>query len=138
MVICPNPHCARPLPDEADVHKVAVADTGSLSSIVCAYCGHAGFLLHEGLHLVFRAGQEYCFTFGTTPAHLTISIPAEATTTYQWLGLTQEALARYATEWLLLLGCKAGVFTLAPDHPRFAGFMRYLEDRIPRSRPHVA
>ena len=138
MVACPNPHCARPLQVEADAHTVTMANTGSLRSIVCSHCGHAGFLLQEGLHLVFRAGQEFCFTFGTTPAHLTMSIPAEAMSSYQWLGLSQEALARYAAEWLLLLGHKAGVFTLSPDHPRFGGFTRYLEDRIPRFRPHVA
>ena len=138
MVTCPNPNCARDIPVEVDVNKAAITDAGGLFPIRCSHCGHAGFMIGEGLHLVFRAGQEFCFTLGTTPAQLTMLIPAQAMYAYQWLGLSQEALARHAAEWLLLLGHKAGRFTLSPDQSKFAGFMRYVEDKVPRFRPHVA
>jgi hypothetical protein len=65
-------------------------------------------------------------------------LPAEALYAYQWLGVAQEDLARYAAEWLLLLGYKAGTFTLSSKKHPFEGFARYVEDRVPRLHPHLA
>jgi hypothetical protein len=123
---------------EAKLYKAGINNDTGLTHLRCPQCGHAGLMAGDGLHLVFRAGQEYCFTFGRTPAHVTVSVTAEAMFSYQWLGLTQEALARHAAEWLLLLGRKAGVFLLSPDQSTFAGFRRYLEHLVPKVRPHVA
>lgn len=138
MVTCPNQNCARDILPDADSHRDDRKDAGGLRLIRCSHCGHSGFIVGEGLLLVFRAGQEYCFTFGATPAHLIMSVTADATYACQWSGLSQEALARHAAEWLLLLGRKAGAFTLSPNHPMFVGFIRYLQDRIPKCRPQVA
>ncbi|HET6673767.1 MAG TPA: hypothetical protein VFG71_00440 [Nitrospiraceae bacterium] len=98
-----------------------------------------GFIAGDGLHLVFRAGHEYSFTFGATPGHLTVVVTGEAAFVYQRLGLSQEMLARHAAEWVLLLGRSAGIFILSPDQPAFAGFSRYLQPlAVPSVRPHVA
>ncbi|MEX5218502.1 MAG: hypothetical protein AB7G68_05960 [Nitrospiraceae bacterium] len=124
---------------ELQLYKAGINVVTGLTHIRCPQCGHAGLMAGEGLHLVFRAGQQYCFTFGTIPAHLTVSITTEAIFAYQWLGLSQETLARYAAEWLLLLGRNAGVFLLAPDQPAFVGFPRYLQSHVGSSvRPNVA
>ncbi|HEX2056383.1 MAG TPA: hypothetical protein VHF07_07810 [Nitrospiraceae bacterium] len=140
MLTCPNANCARELVIEPHVQKTepAAPDAGKLHAVRCSYCGHAGFLIDCGLHLVFRTGQQFCFTIGTTPAYLTIAIPAAALYAYQSLGFGQEALARYAAEWLLLRGHKNGIFTLVPDQPIFAGFKEYLETRVSSVHPHVA
>ena len=138
MFACPNPNCAGNILVEVDAQKPATTDTDALHPIRCSYCGHAGFLVGDNLHLVFRAGQEFCFTIGSAPACLIVSLPAESVYAYQWLGLSQEALARHAVEWLLLLGYKAGVFSLSPSQPKFAGFKTYLESRVPKFQPHVA
>ena len=139
-MICPNQSCARDIPPgEVDWHKSRTKDPNGLRPIRCPQCGHAGFIAGEGLHLVFRAGQDYCFTFGSLPAHLTVSLTAEVMYAYQWAGLGQEALARHAAEWLLLLGHNSGVFNLSPDRLSFEGFTRYLQSQaLPKFRPHIA
>jgi hypothetical protein len=138
MVTCPNQECARQLAAEIDGYNATVGNGTGLHPVRCVHCGHAGFVAGGGLHLVFRTGQEFCFTVGTTPAQLTMLIPAEALGAYQWLDLAQEALARYAAEWVLLLGHQAGTFTLRPEKLPFAGFTRYVEDRMPKFHPRVA
>jgi hypothetical protein len=138
MVTCPNHQCAGQIAAETDGHNATVGDGSGLYPVRCVDCGHAGFVAGGGLHLVFRMGQEFCFTVGTTPVQLTMLIPAEALAAYQWLDLAQEALARYAAEWVLLLGYQAGTFTLWPEKLAFAGFIRYVEGRMPKFHPHVA
>lgn len=138
MVTCPNSDCAREIVPDTDGRNARIAETDGLCPIRCAHCGHAGFLATGGLHLVFHAGQEFCFIVGTTPAPLTMVVPVETLYAYQWLGLSLEALARHAAEWLLLLGYKAGVFTLSQEQPAFAGFTHYVESRVPKLRTHVA
>ncbi|WP_447597859.1 hypothetical protein [Nitrospira sp. Nam80] len=139
MPTCPNLNCIQDMRPEVQLYKAGINDATGLTHIRCPQCGHSGLMAGDGLHLVFRAGQEYCFTFGTTPAHLTVSITTEAMFAYQRLGLSQEVLARHAAEWLLLLGRNAGVFSLSPDEPAFVGFPRYLQHHmVPSLRPHVA
>lgn len=109
-----------------------------MMGVRCPRCGHSGLTAREGLHLVFRAGQEYCFTFGSTPAYLSVWVTTEAMVAYSSLGLTQDMLARHAAEWLLLWGRKSGLFILSPDQPGFLGFHHYLQHYILQRTSKVA
>ena len=138
MVTCPNQDCAREISVEGDACNTVITDRGGLCPIRCAHCGHAGFVAGGTLHLVFRTGQEFSFTVGGLAAYLTILIPADALYACQWLGLAQEALARHAAEWVLLLGYQTGAFMLSPEKGPFVGFTRYMEVRVLGFHPHVA
>ena len=138
MVTCPNQDCSWDLSGEMVLRRQGVENAAGLHPIRCSHCGHCGFIAGQGLHLVFRAAQEYCFTWGTRPAYLTMSITARAMAAYRWTGLNKDILARSAAEWLLVLGHMSGSFELCPDQRLFRGFVRYLEDRMPTLRPHVA
>jgi hypothetical protein len=139
MPICPNLNCAMDMGVDTSLLQSEVRDSAGLSHFQCGSCGQRGIVVNEGLHLVFRAGRHYCFTYGSTPAQITVMVTAEAATTYKWSGVTEETLARYAAEWMLLCGHKSGAIILSPDQPVFVHFHRYVQDHVLlNTRPHVA
>jgi len=93
----------------------------------------------DGMHLVFRAGQHFCFTYGTTPAQITVMVDANVASSYKWIGLTEEMIARHAAEWMLLNGIKMGAIVLSADQPASLQFHQYLKTHLLRQdQPHVA
>lgn len=136
MPTCPRQNCEQDMIPEIELGERV--QTSEVMGVRCPRCGHSGLTAGEALHLVFRAGQEYCFTFGSTPAYLSVWITTEAIGAYQPLGFTQDMLARYAAEWLLLWGRRSGLFILSPDQPGFRGFDHYLQHFILQRTPKVA
>jgi hypothetical protein len=130
MPVCPNAACSKEMGLDGDAHDSGTNATSGLLSLRCRNCGHQGMVASEGLHLVFRAGRHFCFTYGTIPAQITVMVDAKVSSSYKWLGLTEEMLARHAAEWMLLRGKKTGAIVLSADQPGTLQFDHYFQTHL--------
>ena len=139
MPVCPNLTCAKEMGPDGETHNSGMNATTGLLYLRCDDCGQRGMVASEGVHLVFRAGQHFCFTYGSTPAQITVMVGASVASSYKWVGLTEEVIARRAAEWMLLRGIKTGAIVLTADQPAVLQFHQYLQKHLlPQVRPHVA
>ncbi len=139
MPVCPNVTCSKEMDPDGDAHGRGMNATTGVMYLRCGDCGQQGMVASDGLHLVFRAGQHFCFTYGTIPAQITVMVDRNVASSYKWMGLTEEALARRAAEWMLLRGIKTGAMVLSADQPAVVQFHRYLQTHLlSQAQPHLA
>lgn len=139
MPVCPTVTCTREMSPDGEFHHGGKNATTGLLHLRCGVCGQQGLVASEGVHLVFRAGHHFCFTYGTTPAQITVMVEANVVSSYKWLGMTEEMLARSAAEWMLLRGVRTGALVLSQDQPALVQFHQYLRTHVlPQSQPDVA
>ncbi len=139
MPVCPNLTCAKEMGPDGESHDDGMNAAAGLLYLRCGDCGQRGMVASDGLHLVFRAGHHFCFTYGTTPAQITVMVDANVASSYKWVGLTEEVIARRAAEWMLLRGIKTGAIVLSADQPAILQFHQYLKTHLlPQDQPNVA
>jgi hypothetical protein len=91
----------------------------------------------QGVHLVFRGGEEYVFAYGSSNGMLTVALSSEAIALFKSHHIGADELARRAAEWALLRGRVSGTVTLGLQHEEFAAFYWYFYHCQPIDRHPV-
>lgn len=100
------------------VDKMEPDPRTGLGHMTCPSCGHYGYVASQGLHLLFKDGREYVFSYGPSLATLTVVFTCAMRA--RFATVPADDLAKAVAGRALLLGRTAGVVDLSDRVTRVA------------------
>ena len=90
-----------------------------LERVTCPSCGHQGYVAAQGLHLLFKDGREYVFSYGPSLATLTVAFSCAVRA--RFATVPADDLAHAVAARALLMGRVDGVVDLSSQMTVTAG-----------------
>ncbi len=100
-----------------------------LKLLRCLMCNHSGAVSIEGIHLVFRTGNQFYCTYSSAPVVVEVVVSPAARAHFSRHALSEAQLVRHAVAWALLAGNRSGTIHLTPGKQDCTALDRYLTEQ---------
>lgn len=126
---CPKPDCGGIMTEGTTRRGLSPSPNG-LMWLYCLTCDHHGTVSTEGIHLVFRTGNQFYCTYSAAPVSIEVIVPPASRAEFSRYALSDTQLVQQAVAWALLSGKQHGTVHLKPEYQDYAALHRYLTDRL--------